>query len=250
MNADLPRDGRAEFDASLERYLDGPMDMGEASAFEARLAMDPALRSRVEAQRSIDASLRSAFAPDAAGLALHEPRGRSIVARIGWWRFAAVLALGALAVATYLLRARYMHGDRMEPLAAYRQIADEGMVPHVVCTTPDTFADFTLKQFGHKVQMSAPATVTLVGWSYDPVVLSENSCALLAKVGRDDVVVFMDDASKDRSIALRSSGPGLHVFKRVAAGLVFYEVTPREQPALLEGFKACEGQGPIRESGR
>jgi len=47
----------------LERYLDGCLSEPEQTAFEERLAEDPALAAQVELQHALDASLRNVFQP-------------------------------------------------------------------------------------------------------------------------------------------------------------------------------------------
>ncbi|MBI3819336.1 MAG: hypothetical protein HY286_11635 [Planctomycetes bacterium] len=48
---------------TIQYYLDGEMDAAERAAFEAVIARDPALRAEVDRYRSLDADLRTAYAP-------------------------------------------------------------------------------------------------------------------------------------------------------------------------------------------
>ena len=57
----------------------------------------------------------------------------------------------------------------------------------------------------------------------------------LARVDGQPVVVFVDRAERDPS-TLQEPTEGLHLFRRPLGGLVLYELTPLEYPALLEQF--------------
>lgn len=223
----------------IDSYLDGMLDEAQRSAFEAELARNAPLRAALELQRKIDASLRASFAPEAVAIpsdAAPAPFAIGVKKdRFAWLRVAALVALVGLAVFTYYMRSHFMSDGRLAPIAAYEQIRLEQFSPQIVCTTEADFRRFARNRYGREFAVRTVPGLMLTGWSYDPIVLGENSSSLLAKLDGQDIVVFMDKEGEDRSLALAQKH-GLHVFKKRAAGMVFYEVTPRETPVVIENI--------------
>lgn len=226
----------------IDYYLDGMLDAAQRAAFEAELARNIKLREAIELQRRIDTSLRSSFAPEVVEVAAgRTDEGASIVGsvpakgRFAWLRVAALIALVGLAVFTYYMRSQFMGDGRVAPVAAYQKIADEKFSPQIVCTTEAEFRRFAKNRYGREFAVRPVAGLMLTGWSYDPIVLGEQSSSLLAKYEGSDIVVFMDTDGQDLDLSTRTR-EGLHVFKKKAAGMVFYEVTPREKAVVIENI--------------
>ncbi len=244
--AGAPRD----WHAMLDLYVDGLLSADDAAAFESRLRVDSSLRGLLDAQRRIDASLKTQFAvPAGAGAAAGQhpwtvavKPGKTILARIGWLRIAAMVAIVALAGVVFGMRHFAATAYPTEsPIAAYQSIVHGGFRPYEECTTDEEFAKYTEQYLGKALQVQPFNGLMLVGWDNRHNVMSIETDALLAKVNDTQVVVFMDKAEHSRR--LPSKGEGLNVFKREVAGVVLVEVSPLSEPKILSRFcesKACE----------
>ncbi len=97
-------------DTSLSLFLDGRLPAGEAAAFEARLAKEPALRARLDAMRRLQAR-SGGLAAAVAAFSADDVRVRAAFRPAGAWRrlgvaAAAVLALAATHAGVYHVGAR------------------------------------------------------------------------------------------------------------------------------------------------
>jgi len=243
----------------LDAFLDGTLGGDDRREMQARIAGDPALRREAELQTRIDASLRRCGkAPDVErllrkGAGLSKPiRSRSgLLQRIG--RMAAMILIGVtvvLAVVWFAVPSgRQTNVPAYEVLGlegSYRQLVGAGFTPDWRCETDEEFAETYRSRLGQALILGQlPADVEALGLSYSPA-LSYNTIALLARVDGQPVVVFADLAQSAEGIAAAFSDPAVHVFQRSVGGLVLYEVTQKDQPAILgamivpEGLPGCE----------
>ncbi|MFO0833123.1 MAG: hypothetical protein U0637_14925 [Phycisphaerales bacterium] len=252
---DRDEGGPWDWHAMLDPYLDGTLSREQAAAFEARLRTDGALRASLDAQRAIDASIRAQFeVPAAASTAtLGAGRvavGRSILARVGWLRIAALVAIAALGVLVLAMRLGGLGAYPTEsPTIAYRAIVAGGFRPYEVCTDDTEFANYTSQSLGKALAVEQVPGLVLVGWDNTHHVLSLDTDTLLATVDGSQVVVFMDRAENARR--LPSDDYGLNVFRRSVAGIELVEVSPLSEAKILPHFgewtKSC-GDGKPRPS--
>ena len=235
---------------TLDLYLDGLLSGDALRTFEARVAADPALQRAVAAQRAIDQSLRSEFAPiGASGIApatsvpaaLPFEARSSAVSRLPMLRIAAVIALlvcGAIA---------YTMSRPLSPLVStYRATVAAGFVPEVVCTTDEQFAEWTGNAMNVRlVPKALPASIQLVGWSRSTV-MSSYTGVLLAKVDGREVLVFMEGTrlGKKAPLSLQGRTDGLYQFESVVptafGPLRLIEVTPFDRPQLAPRIALAE----------
>lgn len=219
-------EGPAEPDL-IERYFDGSLGADELERFERRLREDPALRDEVKLQRRIDAALGRLFEPPAAF-------GGSPARRFGapWYGLAAAILLGVLGVWSGL---RWVDLGRSPLEREYLRTVAAGFEPQEVCTTDAEFTRWMQEKFGHPmVVKDPPPDLELVGWSYSKAISSYTGL-LLARVHGEPVLVVLDFAKLDAAEARPEPGDeDLHVFRRTLGGLVLYEVTPHETPAIVD----------------
>lgn len=226
----------------IERYFEGELDGPELEQFEHRLRQDEALREEVELQRRIDASLRRLFAAPAGIADGRHPTddaaaGPSRRTGVSWYGLAAALLLGVLGVWGAL---RWADLGRSPLEREYLRTVAAGFEPEVVCTTDEEFARWMQEKFGHPMVVAdPPADLELVGWSYSDAI-SGYTGLLLARVGGEPVVVVLDFLKLDTAVRPEPDADGLRVFRRTIGGLVLYEVTPHESPAIVDRLTEVE----------
>jgi hypothetical protein len=238
--------------AEFESYLDGTLPGGERAAFEGRLASDEGLRAQADLQHAIDASIIRLFAHDeGVSLPVSSARvpasdGRRLIlgrpgARQGLLAIAAVIALCA-AVAWYaglLDRRGFLGGGTLSGLITadelYSREKSAGFVPDWKCENDAQFAAVTNDRFGQPLLVKPAPQIEIAGWTYRGPVLSDNTAVLLTKVEGKDVLVAVDDKKNDRRVRVERDA-GLHVFTKRIGKLVLYEITPRDEPAVLPLF--------------
>jgi hypothetical protein len=258
----------------IEAYLDSLLTATERAEMEVRLRQDPELRRQVELQARIDASLRKMYwierpsleqaasalasasrsaddADSAGSTAVAVPRNSPNSAR--WFWTAAGLA--AAAAILWVMAAVMWQGPRSnEPLFAARPLADiyrdaiaSGFEPSYECSEPERFADTFAERQGAPLQLRAmPAGMRMLGLSYTGG-LSRMTTAMLCLVDGQPVIVFVDRAEADQTIAATGGGNALKVFREERDGLVFYEVTPLEMPRVTKYLAplSSTGGGPV-----
>ena len=256
--------------AALDAYLDGQLGTSARSAFEARLAGDPALAAELDVQRRLDRSLRGAFlVPPFPGLPTNghptplprsEPSSkpslitgpRAAAAAIAgltvsaaaqgarrWARDNVLLsaALGVMIAGSVLWLAYTAHANRRVTFdEVYRDVV--ASPPTSGSSTAAPFESACAKSLGRALQARnvVPNGVQMLGVIEAPV-LSRKTVVLRARVDGQDVLLFADRPEEEAE-ALRRMGGGchLHLFRRDAGGLVLYELTPLDQPRLLDQY--------------
>ncbi|QOJ00483.1 MAG: hypothetical protein HRU70_08275 [Phycisphaeraceae bacterium] len=245
---------RDALDRLIDAYLAGELPDDARQRFEADLARDPALAREVEAFRALSASLRRVFTPPPP-IALERTltvsgSGREPAHRLGpaaptpsspWRRWAIIAAAAVVLISGGLVIRHYTSGLLPEsgfiaPDALYTRAKTNGFTPEVTCT-PDEFGRFVQNRFGATLiaSVTAGAGVDLLGWAYADQYgspLSENAAILYARSQDQGIVVFMDRKGEDRSLAVTPSS-GLHLYRSKIGGMVFYEVSPFDEPRVL-----------------
>jgi hypothetical protein len=239
--------------AMLSAYLDGDLTAEERIVFEQQIAADPELRRHVEWQRHIQQQLKADLEIQPlrervlAGINQPRPSGRS--RRLVLVSFAAAAAIlvyfgvgdwiGSLLVperdSSYLAPKQLV-----TPAQAYRSLIANGFKPEEVCT-PSQVAEWTGYHLGTQLVVAMlPDKVELLGWSYGNslpgTVIGRTSAVLLARVEGRETVVLMDDLERDRDLP-DAGEKGLHLFRAELGNVVMYEITPFDQPNVINLFK-------------
>lgn len=241
-----PPDGDA-----IDRYLDDAMPVAERVEFEKQIAESESIRSQIELQRRVDASLNAGFgAPPIAALLTREeaqafaPKSR----KTGWSReykmFGALAALLAIAVSiqAYLWLSSAGNAPERPTLAeTYFKLVDHKFQPTVECTTRDKFAEWMQARYGVALAPKEErADVKLLGWSYSRAI-SNYTGLLLATVEGKPVVVAFDtlDRQSEWGYPCRrqpNDKGGLNFFSAQIDGIAVYEITPLDQPRIIDNL--------------
>ncbi len=264
--------------SAVDGYLDGLLSDDQRAQIEASLDKRSDVRRTVELQHRIDGRLREMFATkpvavDLAALASRPklaagqsdeeqsmPAASSV--RLQWWRrpmalsgiaAAAALAIGAgLYFAGVFGGANPAPGPRPSPVAAgpseleaaYQAQVASGFMPEEVCTTDEAFADWMNRRYQTPMVIAnKPADLTLLGWSY-PETARGSMGALLATVGDQKVVVFIEFKKPMHKEPPPPKDAGLAQFSRRAGDLMLYQVSPVGVPSLLEAFQPIASTPP------
>ncbi len=168
-----------------------------------------------------------ASAPDAPAPVSLQP------ARLGWAAagLAAAAAIAWLVVANPFGRTRTDNPNfAARPLAdLYRETVANGFEPAYQCEEADRFADTFARRQGAALKLlKLPVGMRMLGLAY-PGGLSPDTTAMLCLVDGQRVMVFVDRADVDRSLAQSHSDEKLRIFRHERDGLVFYEVTPLDR---------------------
>lgn len=252
-----------ERDDLLEKYLDGLLNDEELAAFAEVLRTDPARRRQVELQARIDGALGQLFqvtAPTREELAatlarVAAPRQsvpfqeipRTSAAsspRPGsrlYWGVVGVAAAAAIAWVIVTFASSKPGADQpffaAQPLAEiYRAAVASGFEPSYDCREPERFAAAFAQRQGKPLRLLAmPPGMVMLGLGYVGG-LSRQTTAMLCRVDGKPVMVFVDRASADQSSAVAGAGEDLHVFRDERDGLIYYEVTPWDEPRVTRLF--------------
>lgn len=246
-----PPDGDA-----IDRFLDNAMPDAERVEFEKQIAESESIRSQIELQRRVDASLNTGFgAPPIAALLTREeaqafaPKSR----KTGWSReykmFGALAALLAIAVSiqAYLwMSAPGADKERPSLAQAYYKLVDHKFRPSEECTTKEKFAKWMQQRFGVALAPKDDLpNVQFVGWSYTTAI-SNYTALLLARVDGKPVVVAIDTAARQSEWGFPcrrqpEDKGGVNFFSSEIEGIALYEITPLDEPHIINNlavFKA------------
>ncbi|MCA9102165.1 MAG: zf-HC2 domain-containing protein [Planctomycetales bacterium] len=243
-----------DIDARLEAYLDGQLDDAERRAFEERLRDDADLAALVEAEAAIKASLLRLH-PNAepseaqmqdivASLQGRETtcRRRDTRAARRWPLRVAALAVAA-ALGGVVISTVFVGGPepapffQIQPLAKlYKEAVAQGFEPYYECHDDERFAATFLRRQRQPLRLlPMPQGTRMLGLSY-PGGLSRDTTAVLCRVDDAEVVVFIDRLDRDDPRVAENDDPRLNVFRQERFGLVFYEVTPLDEPRMIYHF--------------
>ncbi len=249
-------EGRRQPDTRLDAYLDGVMTPDEHAAYQREIESDETLHDQVELQQDIDQSLRRLLAPPSAdrftaGIAevrqskshkLPTPatkRDGGAVPR----RLAAAAAVVAGVFGGWLTWNALQPSSVSNPYGPWRSIevvyADSvanDMEPEWTCDTESEFADSIRSHFGQAAVFSfeLPDGMAALGLAYCNSI-SRRTVYLLAEVNDEPVIVFIDRVEADPGQTVDESS-GLNLFNRRLGLLVLYELSPLEEPTLLQLF--------------
>jgi anti-sigma factor RsiW len=246
---DMSQEHPTTGDPRLEAYLDGQMSDAARAAFAQALRDDPALERQVELQGRIDGSLERLFhvavpareqivatiSAHSSSATVKLPGSRTRRYGVAAAVVAAAALVGAIVAAPWDFGPSRAPHFSPRPLAdIYRQALAAGFEPSYDCREPERFAAAFKTRQGQPMRLLAMGDgLQMLGLAYVGG-LSRNTTAMLCRVEGEPVMVFVDRASADQSIADDHAGDGLHVFRQERDGLVFYEVTPLPAPRAAE----------------
>jgi hypothetical protein len=232
-------------DEALKRLMapdlaPGAVDVAIDRAIDAGAATDRT-HPEVRLQLEIDQALKRQFASDAPA---------SPIRRRPKWHALAAAALLLAASAAILINTGYAErawswaSDKLYPhtlATLYHDHVSSGVVM-ARCETPDEFQAWVEANFRESVR-PAPEDeeLTFVGWSYDNSI-SRYSGVMLGEARGEGVVVLIDRLERDHEMTL-PEGSGLHLFRRALGAVVFYEITPLDEPVFIETFQLVDGSG-------
>ena len=235
-------------DELFEKHLDGLPVASDRESLLAALRSQPERQRQERLQEEIDDSLRRLFdfeAPSSESIVASlenkdnvQPPLVSLVGsrHLSRYRFLALAAASLLFVATLSLL--WPNGRRDDGYSAARPLADlyrsaveSGFEPSYECHEPERFADTFERRQGKALKLlPMPAGSRMLGLAFTGG-LSRNTTAMLAYVDDQPVMVFVDQAVNDGE-AMASADGSLRVFRDERDGLVYYEVTPFDEPRM------------------
>lgn len=214
-------------------YVDGGLETADVEAFEREMLQRPQVRAEVEALRGVDAALGRLFDD---GTLAAKP---GVPARTGTWRWFALAAglLLAAGLAFYALRPDPL---LIRPETVWANVERAGFTPSWKCVDDAEFRAYLTSRLGESFTIAETPGLQVVGWAYGKdyakYPLSKDTLILINKVGDDHSVVMIDRIAHEKTLKVDPDS-GLHLFTRRVGGLVLYELTPRDQPAVLDAVR-------------
>ncbi len=240
-------------------YVDGALEGAERESFEREMGSSPSLRAEVEAMRRVDASVGRSFGGLGERSVDFAPRPIPLHRR-GWFRGtlaagAAVAAVAFLVVNSWsvLFPPRGQSSVYQHLAEVYREYEQRGWPIEWVCETDEAFAEATAEGVGSPLVVAPAPGLELSGWSYSDYLtdlgIDADAMILIAEVRGEEVLVVVSPGEGPRFGDRRRDG--LRVFRREAEGVTLYEVTPWDEPGVIDRFRAAPGAlGAGRESDR
>lgn len=246
-------------EAEVDAYLDGLMQPEEKEAFEARLRAHPEVRRELQLQAEVDTSLKRLFplaqVPESQlielkksiTLAMQTETGSQsssleVLPRHSLSRRVQAALVGLAAVLAWILVV-WQEGNNStnsiffeaKPVASvYQEVLDSGFEPYYECHEEDRFAATFLRRQGQALRLTElPAGSRMLGLSY-PGGLSRDTTAMLCRVDEQPIMVFVDRLESDSPLAKENDSSAINVFREARDGLVLYEVTPFDEPRMIE----------------
>lgn len=250
-----PRDNEPIADPELEAFLDQTPEDRAAAAQAEGFNQTPERLAQIELQSRIDTKLReglgwaasatppalpdfeSANAPTApSGSASPGSRGSVL------YRFTRPMRLAAAILVVAVLGAAiafYANPFGQASLASvYRAEIEAGFVPGWVCETETEFIETFTKRFQTPLRLREAVGLEAIGLTYN-YALGPQTVMLLTRVEGEPVIVFIG------STRLVETAPAvgdrdLAVFEKQIGGVRLFELTPFDQPRVLEQFEIVE----------
>ncbi len=255
----------------LERYLDGQLEGERAAEAEARIAQSPAMQAAVAQQEQIDGSLKrqlqapavsddflqslmaagkaaegNASAADEAPRVTLPPRDANRQRRTQLLAVAASLACVAL-WSTFGWEQLKLF---WEPAGAYPQISvaqvyqgavDRGFQPDWLCEDEQEFAQTFADRQGQALLLEPlPEGVRMAGLAYLDG-FTPRATSMFAYVDDQPVLVMVGREDEVSGSLLQGDRQrGIAVFTRSLSGLTLVEVTPFEEPRVLDSLTLAE----------
>ncbi|HWL92052.1 MAG TPA: hypothetical protein VNT79_00835, partial [Phycisphaerae bacterium] len=237
----------------VDAYADGRLTPDQSAKFDDLLTRSPELRAAVDLQKRIDTSLQRLFVPVEHGPAEslasgngHVPartatKTRPTRSRAAW----SVAAAACLAVAAGIAWYVWSSGapslsqpgqpQRLTLAQAYRDAEARHFEADWLCENDQEFASAFWSNLNQALAMATPpGNVTLTGLTYVPLdnSLSKQAVEILARVGDEGIVVFVDRMPRQPRTAAEAP-PGMKFHEKRLRKLALIEISPFEEPVLL-----------------
>lgn len=219
-------------DQQLDAYHDDRLTPERRAEFEHRLDANPTLREQLDLQLRIDDTLIKTFQPQShtASNARRTRTTRDYLIAI-----AAVIVIVASASLVYRHLFSSPNSDstpRLSMQRFYDKAIASGFQPGWVCETDDEFAQTFENRFGvPMLARNLPDDVQLLGLGYGHV-LTRYTIVVFARVQGQPVMLFVDRIAPPASLPRVKSG--FNRFHRELDGIQIYELTPLDQPRLID----------------
>lgn len=260
---------RANHDDLIEKHLDGTLSAPEREAFEELLSSSPQMRADLELQHHIDDALKRRFAPEEAGeqvlngvmkesAAQNAPRQRSHSS--GWrtWLAVAAAILVGVPIGVLTLDALRRNANRpsstlterrgLDPSRLYSRLVDAGYTVDWVCETDEQFIEATTDKLDQPMYLASSPRVDVIGWKYVyRRLISFNTQILLTRVDGKPVVVLLDRVEKDKGKMQPPEDSKLRVHNATIGDVILYEISPFEEPMVIELFRIAEAATPVED---
>jgi hypothetical protein len=240
--------------SQVDAYLDGALAQSERARMAREISASPDLQSEIDLQRRIDESLRRSFASGSVPKTLLTKLRESGQTRrsISHRRMILAVAAAAAALVWCALGWQYLINGfktpRYNPNIPLPEIYDTqvaaGFKPRWVCEDDREFASTFANRQGQGLLLAAmPAGSRMVGLTYCGGI-SRYTTTMLARVHDAPVLVFVDRLSGDTHPRLPDDETRLHLFRKELGSLVLYELTPLDQPRVMEYLYQAEVPTP------
>ena len=247
-------DPRKELDLlKFEAYMDGILSGPDRESMLQQIAASPEMQAEIERNRQIEAALRRSFSPTGPPVALlaklrDAAPSEPIAGRLPNRRGVLIAASMAATVVWGMLAWKYLGNrapvpiyDPNMPLASiYETTIAEGFKPAWVCEDDREFASTFQKRQGQGLLLAKlPDGSKMEGLTYVGG-MSRYTTTMLARVDGLPVMVFVDRAEADPHPALSCGSEELHLFRKELGPLVLYELTPLDQPRVMEYLRLAK----------
>ncbi len=221
-------------DEQLLAYIDGELQGADLQSFKKQLQSDPELQAKLDTLRSIEQGLVN-LSESA------EPRTFPISdqqitksSKTKWIGYAAVIVIMA---SLFLFNPLNSPGT-FDAGITYTKVT-RSFEPQIVCDTPEKFALYTKEGFGRTINADFDTPIQLVGWrylkpNYKPEEHSqEPATRILMAQTPDGSRVLAYFVPKGLPKPVLEPGSNLHMHSSKINGVRIYEVSPLDQPVLL-----------------
>lgn len=243
---------RQETQAILNAYIDGEMDPTQLKEFKQTLAENENLRIELELQQKIDEVLARLFIPSSNANSSdyiakthiqqsHETKTSSKGSGIFVLRkFATAAAIAGGIFGSWLIWDSIKPSNTGRPLwqtieAVYTEVEAE-QIELWRCEDEAEFIEVFKDGFNQPLLLpfDTPPGIKVVGLAYR-FTISPYTICLISTINDKPVVVYIDriEAGARPALTLTSE---LNLFERRVGKLVLYELTPMQEPSLLDLF--------------
>jgi hypothetical protein len=239
--------------SNLDAYLDDALADPDRARMAREISASRELQAEVELQKRIDESLRRSFAPTAVPERLlaklrEEAPAAQFVPPLRRRRMMLAAAAAAAVLVWSVLGWQYVANSSKTPrynpnlplATIYEMQVAAGFKPKWVCDDDREFASTFLTRQGQGLLLAAmPEGSKMVGLTYCGGI-SRYTTSMLARVGNVPVMVFVDRLSADTHPHPPADDTKLHLFRKELGSLVLYELTPLEQPGVMDYLYPAE----------
>ena len=238
-----------DYAVELERFLDGLMNDEERAQFLEQYGELDSTRQAIALEQKLNESLLKSFPssemPDEMKEAIVAQAGTPVVPTYSFLTSPLVPAMALALVALIVVAVGWFNGANpvepvFQPVALaqlHSEMSDKGYRPYYNCEDDERFAQVFEKRQGIALRLAElPEGREMLGLSYEGG-LSRDTTAMLSIVDGQQVTVFVDSLKKRHDPELLKGNADFKVFKRCLDPLIFYEVTPFDEPRMVDYFE-------------